>query len=248
MLDLNVSALTTSRSSLSPSSLPQGSPTGETKHSPSLTFRILQYTTGMQASPPYPMTDIERALEHGDRIRPFRGLLFIFWGILLAKCLFLQWAIFTYEVPIDGWLFVWTPSFLFRLLCMFVYARSALGDFSRAPLTNRLTRGVWLACGAAFLIFLGESLALGGISPLLLPAIFAVLIGVGFFIEGMAEGTSFYEILGAAWWLGAGLLFFKPGTNSLAVLGALLLLLQVLPATVVLIQQRRASKASTYHV
>lgn len=191
------------------------------------------------------MAEVERALERSERVLPFRGLLFIFWGVLVSKCLFLQWAIFTYDVPIDGWLFVWTPSFLFGILCMVVYARSALGDFARAPLTNRLTRGVWLACGGAFIIFILESVFIGGFSPYLLPGTFAVLIGAGFFIEGMAEGTRLYQYLGLAWWIGAGGLFLMPGVNALALLGGLILLLQVLPATLLFLRHRRISRALT---
>ncbi len=191
------------------------------------------------------MAEVERALERTERVLPFRGLLFIFWGVLVSKCLFLQWAIFTYDVPIDGWLFVWTPSFLFGILCMAVYARSALGDFARAPLTNRLTRGLWLACGGAFIVFTLESVLLGGISPFLLPGIFAVLIGVGFFIEGMAEGTRLFQGLGLAWWVGAFALFLRPGVNALALLGALIMLLQVLPATLLYFRHRRTSRALT---
>lgn len=197
----------------------------------------------MQASPPYKLTQVERALEQGERIEPFRGVLFIFWGVLVSKCLFLQWAIFTYDVPIDGWLFVWTPSFLFGVLCMLVYARSALGDFFHAPLTSRLTRGLWLACGAAYIIFVLESVLLGGVSPYLLPGIFAVLIGVGFFVEGMAEGTRLYQGLGVAWWAGAFLLFLEPGVDSLAALGVMIMLLQVLPATLLFLKKRKVYRA-----
>lgn len=188
------------------------------------------------------MAQIEMALEEGQRQTTFRSLLFIFWGVIVAKCSVLQWAIYRYDAPIDGWLYVWAPSFIFGILCMVVYAKSALGEKTRAPLTTRLMRGLWIACGAAFLIFAMESVVFEKFNPFLLPGILAVLMGVGYFIQGVAESRKLYELLGFGWWAGSCVLLWLGNVDTLAWLSLMLLFLQALPATVVFVQNKRNQK------
>ncbi|WOO41526.1 hypothetical protein [Rubellicoccus peritrichatus] len=196
----------------------------------------------MLRTTPYDMAQIELALEQSQHQVSFRSLLFIFWGVIVAKCSLLQWAIYSYNLPIDGWVYVWAPSFIFGILCMVVYAKSSLGEKTKAPLTTRLMRGLWIACGAAFIIFIMESIVFGGFSPFLLPGIFAVLMGVGYFIQGVAESRKLYELLGIGWWLGACALLWLANVNTLAWLSAMLIALQAAPATVVYLQNKRNQK------
>lgn len=50
-------------------------------------------------------------------------ILAIFWVIVLAKCILAQWAIIHYEIPINGWLFVWAPSCALGVFCTVIYCR-----------------------------------------------------------------------------------------------------------------------------
>lgn len=51
----------------------------------------------------------------------FRSLLWLLWILILLKCIVLQWAADAYDMPINTWLYVWTPSLVFALLCTVVY-------------------------------------------------------------------------------------------------------------------------------
>ncbi len=190
------------------------------------------------------MTEIELALERGQRIAPFRGLLFLFWGLILAKCCLAQWAIVTYAIPIDGVVFVWLPSIFFGLVCTVVYARLTLQEFHRAPLTTNLVRGIWLACAVSLGLFASVGVGFGGVAPTLLPAILSVLLGMGYCIHGFLDHRRLFLLCAVGWWIGSGWLFYLNNLDALLWLAAMLIALQVAPTALLYLEGRRQLKAN----
>lgn len=189
------------------------------------------------------LAELELALERSHQVTASRMLLLVFWGLILAKCCLLQWTILSYNVPIDGGLFIWTPSFIFGAVCSFIYGKVTLEEFHQTPLTSRLVRGIWAACIAAMAIFGVVAVSLGDMSPYLLPGILAVLMGVGFFIQGTVDPRPWLRTAAIGWWLGSILLFFQSDVSSLLSLSILLVALQVIPTTLLFWQEKKAAKA-----
>ncbi|GHB99601.1 hypothetical protein [Cerasicoccus arenae] len=188
--------------------------------------------------------EMEIALERTSQVAVSRMLLLVFWGLILAKCSLLQWAILNYDVPVDGGLFIWLPSFLFGAVCSFVYGKVTLEEFHRTPLTSRLVRGIWAACIAAMALFGVVAVGLGGMSPFLLPAIFAVLMGVGFFIQAMIDPRPYLRAAAVGWWLGSIWLFYEASISALLSLSILIITMQVIPTTLLFWQEKQALKRS----
>jgi len=193
------------------------------------------------SSPQSPPSDAEfhLALERSSQMAASRMLLLVFWGLILAKCVVLQWAIITYDVPVDGGLFIWVPSFIFGAICSLVYGKVTLEAFHRTPLTSRLVRGIWAACVAAMTLFGVVAVGFGEINPLILPAIFAVLMGVGFFIQGMIDPRPYLRVAAVGWWLGSVWLFYQADAAALLSLAAMIIALQVTPTTLLYWQERK---------
>ncbi len=183
--------------------------------------------------------ELEIALERSSQMTASRMLLLVFWGLIIAKCTLLQWAIITHNVPIDGGMFVWLPSFIFGAVCTFVYGKVTLEEFHRTPLTSRLVRGIWAACLAAMAIFAVVAFGLEDLNPFLLPAIFAVLMGVGFFIQGMIDPRPYLRGAAIGWWLGSIWLFYTVNADSLMWLSAMIVTLQVIPTTLLFWQEKK---------
>lgn len=186
------------------------------------------------------VAELEMALERSAQVSASRMLLLVFWGLILAKCCFLQWAILTYDVPVDGGLFVWTPSFIFGAVCSFIYGKVTLEEFHRTPLTSRLVRGIWASCIAAMAIFGVVAVGLGGLNPFLLPGVLAVLMGIGFFIQGTVDPRRYLQTAAIGWWLGSIWLFYQANAQALLSLGVLLIALQVVPTTLFYWQEKQA--------
>lgn len=187
--------------------------------------------------------ELEIALERSAQMTASRMLLLVFWGLIIAKCTLLQWAILKHNVPIDGGLYIWLPSFIFGAVCSFVYGKVTLEEFHRTPMTSRLVRGIWAACIAAMAIFGVVAVGLGEMSPYLLPAIFAVLMGVGFFIQGMIDPKPYLRTAAIGWWLGSIWLFYESNVNALMWLSVMIILLQVIPTTALFWQEKKRLKA-----
>ncbi|WP_269538635.1 hypothetical protein [Cerasicoccus fimbriatus] len=187
--------------------------------------------------------ELEIALERSAQMTASRMLLLVFWGLIIAKCTLLQWAILKHDVPIDGGLYIWLPSFIFGAVCSFVYGKVTLEEFHRTPMTSRLVRGIWAACIAAMAIFGVVAVGLGEMSPYLLPAIFAVLMGVGFFIQGMIDPKPYLRTAAIGWWLGSIWLFYESNANALMWLSVMIILLQVIPTTALFWQEKKRLKA-----
>ncbi|WP_309398076.1 hypothetical protein [Cerasicoccus maritimus] len=188
--------------------------------------------------------EFEIALERSSQVTASRMLLLVFWGLIIAKCTLLQWAIITHDLPINGGMFIWLPTFLFGAVCSFIYGKVTLEEFHCTPMTSRLVRGIWAACIAAMTLFGVVAVGLGGMDPYLLPAIYAVLLGVGFFIQGMLDPKPYLKLAAIGWWLGSIWLFFQANVNALLWLSAMIIVLQVIPTTLLFWQEKRRLSAT----
>ncbi|MEM8550285.1 MAG: hypothetical protein AAGF10_05790 [Verrucomicrobiota bacterium] len=195
----------------------------------------------MQSAPVQPISHVELTLEKGRRVDSYRGLLFLFWGLILAKCCLMQWAIITYAMPINGFAFIWVPTLIFGLVCTVIYARVTLKEFHDAPLTNRLVRGIWVACAIALVLLSTLGIGMQAFSPTLLPGLLAVIMGLGYCIHGYLDGRRLYFFAAAGWWLGSIVLFSQNNVASLAWLALFLICFQVLPTAWIYGQQRSSS-------
>lgn len=199
----------------------------------------------MLKSPSHEFAEVQLALEKGYRLTPFRGLLFLFWGLILAKCSLVQWSIITYQVPIDGLLYIWTPSIIFGIVCTVVYARLTLEEFHRAPLTNNLVRGIWVACAISLALLGIVGVGFQEFSPWLLPAMLAVMLGLGYCIHGFLDKRPLFFFAAAGWWLGSVWLFYLANTDTLLWLAGMLVAFQVAPSTLLWLERRRQVRGIT---
>jgi hypothetical protein len=173
----------------------------------------------------------------------FRTLLVFFWGLIIAKCLLLQWLIERYHAPINGPLFVWTPSCLMSGAITIYFASRVFRELPRMPLSGRLVSATWAACGAAFLVLAAAAGIYGVFSPFLLPALAAVLLGVGCYIHSVADRRLLFKVTGVLWWLAAMWLFTQVGWNVLIWMSLFMVLLLVAPAAWLYWSGQRALRA-----
>lgn len=192
----------------------------------------------MSKSSTFDATSPGDALERNRRIFNFRALSMVFWGLIVAKCLLLQWAIIRYDMPVNGLLFVWTPSFIFGALCVAVYMSAHAPDYTGLTGGRRLVGTLRYGLMGVIVVLAVASVGMGAFAPLLLPGMAALLAGVGVLAEGIYAKRRLYLGLGAAWWLGAIALLVNPTPAALGGLALLTLLLIVLPASLDLLSYR----------
>ncbi|MGF1484495.1 MAG: hypothetical protein ACFBZ8_09040 [Opitutales bacterium] len=188
------------------------------------------------------LRQIELALEQGRQVPPFRGLVAIFWGLILVKCVLLQWLIELYAVAVNGWLYVWLPSFVFAGLCTLLYGRLDLLAFHRSPLTGQLARWVWLSAIGAMLLVSAVPLYTNDYSPFVIPALVSVITGFAFMLHGALEQRRLLIGAGLGWWVGSLWLFYRADLTTLPIFAAMVLFFQVAPTTHLYLRYREAAK------
>lgn len=184
----------------------------------------------MLQTPIEEIPQLENAVHAANRTYQSSGLMLMFWGLIIAKCLLVQWAIFTYRAPINGWLFVWTPSIAFGILCSLAYLRYARGAFWLSPLGSHTSLNLWFSISVVSIFVSVSALEFHMLSPFLLPAFFSLLMGLGYFTQGSISHLKFYKILGINWWIGATFLITHPDVDALTWLAGFIIFLQVLPS------------------
>ncbi len=160
----------------------------------------------------------------------FRALLALVWALVLAKCLVAQWAFNRYHLPINPGFYVWTLSLGGSGAISLVYAFSLFRELPTMPLSGRLANATWVASATGFALLAAMSLLNRAFDPYLLPALAAVLLGVGCFIQSVIDRRPLCKFLAVGWWSSAIALFMLPNFNALAGMALSLVLLVAMPA------------------
>ena len=191
-----------------------------------------------QLKSPTELEQIKLALEAERNVVSFRGYVYIFWGLIAAKCFLAEWAVRYYQMPFRSY-FVWAPTLFFGLVATWVYAGFILKAKLNRPLTGRFVAAIWGGClmGAAMVSILG--LGSGHLSTYQLPGILAVITGIGYFVHSVIDHRTIYKCAAYGWWAGSSYLFFQPNVHALAWFALLILVCQVTPATILLLQSNR---------
>jgi hypothetical protein len=176
------------------------------------------------------MSQVKIALEREAKVVPFRGLVFIFWGLIVAKCFLAEWAVAVYQMPFNS-LYVWVPTLIFATVCTWVYAGVALKGTPKRPITGSFVSAVWGGCIMACVLLTIIAFGAANISLFLLPAMFSVVIGVGYFIHSVVDHRFVYKLSAYGWWVGAVGLSLETSVNNLAWFALMILILQTAPAT-----------------
>jgi hypothetical protein len=179
---------------------------------------------------PQELSQVKLVLERDARVGQFRGLVYIFWGLILAKCFLAEWAVVAYRMPFNS-LYVWVPTMIFAGVCTWVYAGVALKEPATRPITGQFVSAVWGGCLMACVLLSTIAFGAADFSIYLLPAMFSVVIGVGYFIHSVVDHSFVYKMSAYGWWAGAVGMSLQATVNNLAWFAVMILVLQTAPAT-----------------
>jgi hypothetical protein len=173
------------------------------------------------------------------------GKPYIFWGLIVAIGMGVTY--------LSAWLqrdlytgYLWMALVLFGWGYMFYYVRNQKRREERArSFVDRIQGSIWGACGTALglsilLIMLGGMLHpdpdTPSISPLYTCFIASLILGIAYYLSGVANDLKWLSYVGFAWWAGAIVMFIWPSIHVLGLYAAMLILFQVIPG---IILQRR---------
>jgi hypothetical protein len=160
--------------------------------------------------------------------------------LIMAKCLLAQWAATYYHAPINTKFYVWTLSLAGSGALTLGYAFILFKELPTMPLSGRLVSATWAACAIGFGVLALVAMSYNAFDPFLLPALAAVLLGIGCFIHSVIDRRRLFKFLAVGWWLAALGLFTQTDIHALAWMALSLILLVVAPAGWLLLRRNRA--------
>lgn len=166
---------------------------------------------------------------------------FILWGILLIKCLILEYLASKYAVPVNTTIYVWSLSVFMGLVATIAHIKLRLEEsgkitsFSLVQLTWLL--GVLAGTGTTILNSQTTIIADQAHLPIL-----AALLGVCYCTQGLIEKKLGSIASGFGWWIGAAILFRTAPLNDYLVFAICIFLFSVMPTLLEFLRRRRTSK------
>ena len=122
----------------------------------------------------------------------YNGLIKIVWGLIAATSVISEWAIEKFNWPILS-LYIWLPTFIFGCIYTWVYASVTLNKIQSRPLTGRFVSAIWGECLMALALVGIGAWGMHNFNIYLLPGIFSIIIGVGFFIHNAIDNCFVFK-------------------------------------------------------
>lgn len=172
---------------------------------------------------------IRKVMEDSRRIFVDDGKMMMLWGVLVTIALLSQYTRqVTASPPIaDFW--IWTVCIGVGWIATFLYLKTNAHSPCVQTFAGRMLSTVWMACGMAMTIIGFIAVPLGIIQDDAISGIFAMIMGIGFYISGNLFQNRWMRVLAAGWWAGAVFIFIKPGLYTILLFAAMMFFFQIIP-------------------
>ncbi len=174
------------------------------------------------------------------------GKPYIVWGLIVAIGMGVTYiSAITQHDLYSG--YVWLGLVLFGWGTIIKYVMDKKKQPARArSFIDRIQGSIWGACGGSIglvivLLMFNYQFdpTLGSINPIFTCFFSCILLGIAYFLSGIANDLDWLRNIGFAWWGGGVLMYMWPSIHTLGIYAAMLLLFQVIPG---IILQRRYKK------
>jgi len=184
---------------------------------------------------------IRNMIEETKRSTAYSGDIYIAWGVLTLLA-----VLGTYLLVIFKWYnYIWINWIVFMGSGVIYSVYHGVTQERKAEaitFPGRILGRVWFACGMSLLI-LAFVAPMAGLYPgMMVPAVVAIVIGIGYFITGEVVQWKLFIWLSFLWWLGgAGMMFLK-NENILLVFAFLMSLGYLVPGFILRANYKKQSR------
>jgi hypothetical protein len=176
------------------------------------------------------------------------GKPYIIWGLIVAVGMGITYlSALTQRDLYAG--FVWMGLVLFGWGTIIYYIVTKKKQGARArSFIDRIQGAIWGACGgtlglAVILInVVRHSGDTPSIHPLYACFVSSLILGIAYFLSGIANDLNWLRNIGFAWWAGAIAMYLWPTVHVLGIYAGMLILFQVIPG---IILQRRYKRITS---
>lgn len=152
---------------------------------------------------------IRSMIEETKKATAYSGDIYIVWGVATLLAVLGTYLL----VVLELYQYIWINWIVFMGLGVVYSVYHGITRERKAEVTTfagRILGWVWFACGVSLMI-LAFVAPLAGLYPgMMVPAVVATVIGIGYFITGEVVQWKLFIWLSFLWWVGgAGMMFLK---------------------------------------
>ncbi len=175
---------------------------------------------------------IKKVITDSQKILLENGKIYILWSCLAILCIVLKYGKSAIGFDFNNlWIYI-TVILLGSLLTHLLKKRSTVERHVRT-FSQKILAGIWISWGVSIVILVIIGYLSGRIEDLAIPAIISAVMGSGQFVSGIASNTGWIRNTAIGWWLGAIVMFWLPGEYTIALLGAMLIVFQLVPGVII---------------
>jgi len=155
-------------------------------------------------------------------------MVILLWGVIISKCLTLEYLIQVYSIPVNSFFYIWSLTLGMAVVATIAFLRTKNVQI-RNPARVSVVHVSWFGCFAASLLAIGCCVLLDELRMNHFMALLAIILGIGYLVHGITLKESDCMLNGIGWWIGAAVLVTRDEPDSLSTLAFLVILLTVLP-------------------
>ena len=165
------------------------------------------------------------------------SMIIILWGLIISKCLTLEYLIQVYSIPINSLFYIWTLTLVMAIVATATFLNTK--NIRIGVMENiSIVHACWFTCAVVGLLSIVFFAVSGQLKLNRLMIIPTIIIGCGYLVHGISMKKNMLTTSGIGWWIGAAVLATRDTIESLAILAFLIILLTLLPLILEMRQNR----------
>jgi hypothetical protein len=180
------------------------------------------------------------------------GKPYILWGILIAIGMTMTYiSVLTQTELYVGYIWIALTIIGWGTIIYYVRQKNRQAARSRSFI-DRIQGSIWGACGAAiglsvFLIILRDNMNPGDVAPInqyYICFITSMIVGIAYFLSGIANDLKWLSNVGYVWWAGAVVMIMFPSVHVLLLYAVMLIFFQVVPGIILMKRYKRITTST----
>ena len=177
------------------------------------------------------LTFIKKVMEDSQRTIVDNGGRYVLWSVLVLVGIAIKYLLDGLRSSLNP-VWLWAPLIAAGWLMSLLLQRRTYTEIRVKTLAQRTLEAVWTGWLIAIPILTIVGYFSGAIESWAISPVVATLLGSACFATGRITGSAWLCGAGCLWWAGGIIMFLAPSAHSVAVLGGMFVLLQMIPGII----------------
>jgi len=187
---------------------------------------------------------IRRVMEDSRKIMVDDGLNYILWGIIIVFGLAIIYIKEVSRISLRSDLIWLIFSVIGVFLTLWINRHKHFQSRAKT-FAGQILKSLWTAIALSIAIIGLVGYHTDSISIWSFPAVFSIIIGLGYFISALLYNQSWIKFVAVAWWGGGLIMFFWKSIQTIILFSLMMILFQIIPGIALYKKWRKEWPAKT---